>query len=96
MDLSHAQLVGAVFAAIVASALPAYTAAKKTAAEVTKQIGTNGNQDDHRTLRQMIADLMHQVTALDDRLRLHDDRQQENARRIGHIEKLVEHKSKQP
>lgn len=49
----------------------------------------NGN-DDSGTIREMLTQIMRQVTTVDERLLAHDRRQMDNARRIGRVEEKLE------
>ena len=89
MNLDY-EVIGAIVGATIAASWPAWQA-RKSAGRLEQRLGQpNGNEDDHRTIRQMLAQLMTQVNLMDDRLRIHDAKQRDNSARIEHVEQMVE------
>jgi hypothetical protein len=85
MNLTHFEIIGAVTAAVVTSALPAYRAAQKAAAQLeSKTLG------DRQTLREMVADVLHAQNRFADQLREHDQRQLVNTATIGQIDERLQ------
>lgn len=89
MDISTLQFVAAVATAVAAGALPALQASRK-AGRVENRLGEPNGSDDSRTIRELLTQIMRQVSTVDERLLAHDRRQMDNARRIGRVEQKLE------
>jgi len=86
------EILASMIGAGVPAAWWAWQASKK-AGRLEDRLGRpNGNSEDHRTIRQMLSIIMQQVNALDERLRLHDAKQQANSVRIENVERILRNK----
>lgn len=89
MDISTLQFVAAIATAVAAGAYPALQASRK-AGRVESRLGLPNGDADTRTIRELLSQVLRQITIVDERLLAHDRRQMENANRITRVEKKVE------